>query len=98
MGKKLKINKSTKKQKWNLFANDSIIGENIISSSHIEILGNKRIEIEGCEGVYEYAEDYLKLRLKTGAVVICGNDFDIISFENKVISVKGDIKSLEFCV
>lgn len=98
MAKKLKLPKSNKRLKWNLFGNENFGEQNLLFSNHIEIIGNKKIEIEGCEGVYEYTSDYLKLRLKKGAIVICGKDFDIESFENKFITVKGDIKSIEFCV
>lgn len=98
MAKKLKFVKTKKRIKWNLLPNDNYIDDNIFSKSYIEVFGNKKIEISGCEGVYEYTAEYLKLRLKQGAIIITGKDFDIISFENKVISVSGDIKSIEFCV
>ena len=98
MAKKLKLPKSNKRLKWNLFGNDDYSKDNFVFSSHIEIIGNKVIEIEGCEGVYEYATDYLKLRLRKGALVVCGKDFDIRSFENKTITVKGNITNIEFCV
>ena len=45
MAKKLKLNKTKKRLNWNLFVNDSIIDERVISLSHIEIIGNKKIEI-----------------------------------------------------
>lgn len=97
MAKKLKIEKSKKRLKWNLMPKNDLIEGDILSSCHIEIFGNNKIEIDGCAGVYEYTNDYIKLRLKTGALLICGTDFDIITFENKSITVKGNIKSVEFC-
>ena len=97
MAKKFKIEKSKKRLKWNLMPKSDLIEGDILSSCHIEIFGNNKIEIDGCAGVYEYTNDYIKLRLKTGALLICGNDFDIITFENKSITVKGNIKSVEFC-
>ena len=98
MAKKLKFEKSKKRQRWNFISSDEIFDKDLISSPHIEIFGSGKIEIDGCEGVYEYNSDYLKLRLKKGTLIICGNDFDIITFENKVITVKGKITSLEFSV
>lgn len=98
MAKKLKIEKGKKKAKWNLIPKSDFIDSALISSSHIEIFGSTKIEIEGCEGVYEYTGDYLKLRLKKGALLICGSDFDILTFESKTMAVKGNIKSIEFCV
>ena len=49
-------------------------------------------------GVYEYNDTYLKLRLSKGALVLCGERFDIVTYEEKTITVKGKINSLEFCL
>ena len=98
MAKKLKIEQGKKKLKWNLTPKAEFIDSALLSSSHIEIFGSTKIEIDGCEGVYEYTGDYLKLRLKKGALLISGSDFDILTFESKTMSVKGNIKSIEFCV
>jgi sporulation protein YqfC len=54
--------------------------------------------IEGCKGVIEYNDNYLKLRLSEGAIVLVGDNFDIVSFEEKTICIKGKINSLEFAV
>lgn len=98
MAKKLNFEKSKKRVRWNLAPKSDFIDYDILSSFHIEIFGSKEIEIDGCFGVYEYTGDYLKLKLKKGAVVICGSDFDILTFENKKITAKGKIKSIEFCI
>lgn len=98
MAKKLKIEKSNKRAKWNLVPKNEFIDSGLLASSHIEVFGSTKIEIDGCEGVYEYTGDYLKLRLKKGALLISGNNFDILTFENKRMTVKGNIKSIEFCV
>ena len=39
-----------------------------------------------------------KLKLNKGNVIICGCGFDIVHFENQLITVKGKITSLEFSV
>ncbi len=98
MAKKLKIEKSKKSLKWNLTPKDDFIDSDMLMGPHIEIMGNGKIEIDGCNGVYEYSDDYIKLRLTKGALLICGNNFDILTFENKSITIKGKIKSIEFCV
>ncbi len=98
MAKKLNFEKSKKRVSWNLAPKSDFIDCDILSSFHIEIFGSEKIEVDGCMGVYEYTGDYLKLRLKKGAVVVCGSDFDILTFENKKITAKGKIKSIEFCV
>ena len=98
MAKKLKTLQGKKKTKWNLVPKSDFTDGSLLSTSHIEIFGSSKIEIDGCEGVYEYTGDYLKLRLNKGALLISGNNFDILTFENKTMAVKGDIKSIEFCV
>lgn len=99
MGKKLKIERSEKSTKWNLFKMDSVALDNdLIKGPHIELFYNNRAVVEGCIGVYEYNDTYLKLRLSKGALILNGEAFDILTFEDKTITVKGKINSLEFCL
>lgn len=98
MAKKLKFETQKNKEKWNLFKfKDSVIDDDLIKGVHIELFYNKQAVIEGCLGVYEYNDTYLKLRLKNGAVIFCGENFDIVNFENQTMTVKGKITSLEYC-
>ena len=97
LGKKLKIEKSKKKARWSILkSSDEIIDSNLIKGAHTEIFGNGKISIDGCMGVSEYRDTYLKLRLNRGKIIICGSGFDITYFENRLITVKGKITSLEF--
>lgn len=96
MAKKLKIESSKRKEKWNIFGGGEGFEEAIIKGPRIELFSNSQIVIEGCSGVLEYNENYLKLRLTSGALVLQGQNFDIVSFEEKTICVKGKIASLEF--
>ena len=99
MGKKLKIERSEKSTKWNLFKmNSAILDNDLIKGPHIELFYNNQVVIEGCIGVYEYNDTYLKLRLSKGALILNGEAFDILTFEDKTITVKGKINSLEFCL
>lgn len=98
LGKKLKIEKSTKKQKWNLFNNSGEISQELLKGAHIELFSNRQMVLEGCLGVLEYNDTYLKLRLQNGAIVLCGSSFNIVCFENKTMTIKGKIDSLEFCM
>ena len=99
MGKKLKIENGNKKEKFKLFMGGSTaFEESILKGARIELNSNTQAVIEGCQGVIEYNENYLKLRLSQGAIALFGNDFDIVSFEEKTICIKGKINSLEFAV
>ncbi len=99
MGKRLKIEKIKKKGKWNLLkSGDEIIDGNLLKGAHTEIFGDGKITVDGCMGVCEYRDTYLKIKLSKGALIICGEGFDIVYFENRLITVKGKISSLEFSV
>lgn len=98
MSKKYKIEKNSKKSKWNLSASDKPQSPNFLSTSRIEMIGNNILTLEGCHGVIEYTDAYIKLRLSKGYLILCGNMLDITIFENKLISIKGSFSSVEFCV
>lgn len=99
MSKKLKIEKGKAKPKWKLSGYaDSVLDKDMITGPHTEIFGNGKISIDGCMGVFEYTDTYLKLKLSKGALILCGSDFDIVYFEDRQITVKGKISSVEFCV
>ena len=93
----MKIEKSKKREKLNLFGSEKVFDTDILKGSHTEIFSNSRIVIEGCLGVYEYNDCYLKLKLTKGALIVSGRDFDISTFEMGTITVNGKITSLEFC-
>jgi len=97
MGKRLKTEIKAKKKSWNLGGIEKM-GDDVemLSSSRTEIIGNQKISIDGCLGVYEYRDTYLKLRLQKGSLSLCGSEFCIVYFENKSITVKGKIASIEF--
>lgn len=95
MSKRFKFISKKKKGKFNLFG---IENNNEIGGAHIELFSNKEISIDGCCGVFDYAEDYIRLNIGKGSVMLCGKNFDIVYFENQQITVKGNISSLEFCV
>ncbi len=95
MSKKLKLPK--KKSKWKLLGlSKENTDAQMIGSAHIEVFGSGRVSIDGCLGVYEYKDTYIKLRLLKGAVIIAGSDLSIVYFENRLISIKGKICDIEF--
>ena len=95
MGNKFKIESKLKKERW-LLSTKNTIESNLNEEFHIELAGKQEFTLEGCRGVYEYRNDYIKLRLKNGFTVITGHNFDIINFEGNTITVKGKVLSIEF--
>lgn len=99
MAKKYKIERAKKGNKWDIFGKGEIFSDiEGFNAPHIEIIGNNRLSLEGCFGVSEYNDSYMKLKLCKGSLIIWGSGFDILLFENRLITVKGKISSIEFCV
>ncbi len=98
MSRKINYSKGEKKkQRWNLKVGAMENAQKILGS-RIEMFSNREISIEGCEGVLEYNDCYLKLNLNKGALIIFGTGLDISAFEGRSITVSGKISSIEFCV
>ena len=95
LSKKFKFHSKRKKEKINLSGSEKNIS---FRGVHIELFSNNEVIIEGCIGVMDYGNDYLKLNIGKGSVLLCGSNFDIVYFENSLLSVKGTISSLEFCI
>lgn len=99
MSKKFKFKSEKPKEKWRLFGcSEGDRQAKSLKGPHLELFGNREITAEGCMGVFEYSDTYLKLKLPKGSLILCGCNFDIISFEGTTITVRGVITSVEFCV
>lgn len=91
--------KSARKNKFNFTVDkEDVLSTQMIKGAHTEIFSNKKLIIEGCQGIVDYQNDYLKLKLKKGFLNIMGTDFLITSFEEEKIVVNGNIISVEFLV
>lgn len=96
MGKKFKF-KSSKQKRMNLIKNRSDEAhDNLITGFRIEILSNIELIIDGCTGILDYNEDYIKLKLKRKCVLIFGSSLSVLSFEEEHIKIGGILFSLEF--
>ncbi|MBQ7725944.1 MAG: YabP/YqfC family sporulation protein [Clostridia bacterium] len=99
MAKKFTFKSEKPKEKWQLFHGlEDTVEKGVLSGPHFELFGNREMVLEGCTGVVEYSDTYLKLKIPRGCVILCGNGFDIVLFEETVIRVKGEITSVEFCM
>ena len=93
---KYKFN-TKKKSKINFFkSREDTVSKTAFSGEYIEFFSDKEVVIDGCKGVVDYADDYIKLRLNKKHIILSGSGFYIYSFENEIISIKGKISSLEF--
>lgn len=67
-----------------------------IGPTRIEIIGNNRINIEGCYGIQEYNDEIIKVNMPKGFLMIIGFGLEICVMQERSITVEGIIKSLEF--
>ncbi len=99
MAKKYKIEQSGKKERWNILGlSDASEQKEMLFGSNLQILGNSNLNLEGCLGVLDYKDSYIKLKLTKGAMLIWGEALNIVFFEGRLVTVKGKISSVEFCV
>lgn len=63
---------------------------------NIELFGNRQIIIDGCEGVVDYCEDFLKLDLGKMLLKVTGRGLVIESYIYEQIDLRGEIVSVEF--
>ncbi len=67
-----------------------------IGDTRIEIIGDKRIFIEGCYGIHEYTQESIKINMPKGTLLIMGANLEICFMQERGITVEGKIISLEF--
>ncbi len=87
------------KKKQSLFSDTETIADLERSGlARTELFSNRSALIEGCLGVEDYKDDYIKIRVKKGYMIFCGSRLDISCFENKTIKIGGVILRIEFCL
>ncbi len=64
----------------------------------IEIVSNREMTVDGCKGVAEYDENYIKLNAKKGTVTVFGVNLEIKSFTEAALFIVGKIERIEFCM
>lgn len=62
----------------------------------IEIYGDNEVVVDGCKGVSDYSENFIKLDLGRRFVKISGVSLTVSSYIYEQASIKGEIVSLEF--
>lgn len=96
---KFKFKSKKGAKKTNFFSCRDILDKaKKITGSKIEILANKEITVDGCRGILEYSDTYIKIRIPDGVIILTGGSFDIPVFDGPVITVCGTISTVEFCV
>lgn len=72
-------------------------GDIIFNMPRFMILGDEEIYIENYRGIVCYSETEIKLNTTKSTVSIKGNNLSITQIASEEITIRGKIKSLEFC-
>ena len=64
----------------------------------MEIVSNRELTVDGCKGVAEYDEDFIKLNAKKGTVTVFGAELEIKSYSEAALFITGKIERIEFCM
>ncbi len=97
MGKKFIFNSKNKKRINFAMGESRIINKEMLTGSNIQIFSDSEIIVDGCKKVIDFNNDYIKLKLSNGYLLIFGTKFVIQSFEENIIDIIGVINSVEFC-
>ncbi len=60
-------------------------------NSFIEAVGKREVTVSGCEGLVNYTENEVELRLCDGVVNISGDGLELQSFTHGRIAVRGRV-------
>ncbi len=91
MGKKIKTDHKQKRAKLNLF--DNLPNE--IKGPITEIYSNREAAIDGCNGVVDYHENLIKLRVDGGVLVFSGEGLCIEELSLGSARITGKIAAVE---
>ena len=79
MSEKFKFKSEKPKEKWQIFGCASADKEiKNVKGPRLELFGNREIIVEGCMGVFEYSDTYMKLKLPKGSLTVCGCNFETV--------------------
>ena len=97
--KEFKFISHKKKDKIKVF--DNTDGLSDLEKSYgvrTEIFLNKSATVEGCLGVLDYKNEYIKIRVKKGYMIFTGKALEISLYEENIIKIRGIISNVEYCL
>ena len=68
----------------------------VLNLPRIVIIGQLQVYIENHDGVQEFKDDYIKLRVPQGTIEIKGSNLVIRNIYSEDLLLDGEIKSIEF--
>ena len=67
-----------------------------LNEAKIEMLSNREIIVDGCKGVVEYGENFIKLNIGELSLDVAGIDLVIESFDGGVAIIRGKFTDINF--
>lgn len=64
--------------------------------ANIEMLGNRRVVIDGCQGIIEYGDDIVRLSTTSGVLRFTGRSLSLNCLTQDSAVIEGFILSIEF--
>ena len=96
---KFRFTTNSQKKKIKIFSCANVVESGKrISGARIEMISNKELSVDGCRGISEYNDVYVRLKIIGGEITVVGTSLDIPVYDGPQITVKGIIKSIEFSV
>ncbi|MDD4413617.1 MAG: YabP/YqfC family sporulation protein [Oscillospiraceae bacterium] len=62
----------------------------------IELIGNKRAVVDGCQGIVEYSDELIRLQTGSGMVRFSGSLLSISNLTEDSAIIEGNILALEY--
>lgn len=66
------------------------------SAARIELLGNRRAVVDGCQGIVEYSDDLIRMQTGSGMLRFSGSLLTISCLTEDSAIIEGNILSLEY--
>ncbi|MDD2417711.1 MAG: YabP/YqfC family sporulation protein [Oscillospiraceae bacterium] len=66
------------------------------NASRIELIGNKRAVVDGCQGIVEYSDELIRLQTESGMVRFTGSQLSISNLTEDSAIIEGNILVLEY--
>ena len=65
-------------------------------STRMELTDDRRVVVEGCQGILEYEEDIIRLHTTCGTVRFCGSGLQLSGMSTGGALITGKLLSVEF--
>jgi len=91
------LRKDRNKKKTDRIAKILDVPKNIYENfAQIILSGNREAILDGCQGVIEYEENKIKLKIGKQAVTFCGDSLQIKCMTDDTVIIEGKLSQLQF--